>query len=599
MENEKRILLAIILSIAVLFLYQSLFAPPPKKTSPRKEAVEEALPEDPQIPASQRIKAPEAMPEIRDLPDGDSVNSVKADGPESLIRVSNDLFNAVFCLPSARIKSFSLLQYRDSIEKPWIMKFIHSLLSSGDDQDSARNQEDAFKNLIKDSLSRQDALPLRASFIGADGSVLAVSPWTSNADSLVVGSGASEASLLLTGTGNTNLEVRKELTFSQNNYRIDLNLTFSNKSDSALSGNAFMEWTSPFPEKKGGGFFSAGMNNNTQFSYFINGKVEKKALHDIESDIVLEGDILWTAIEEKYFTSAVVPLQEKPSQIRVSTAGKRIAAYQIIFPQISLQPGQDKSYGFSLYMGPKDIDILKQQGFRLEKTIDFGFFDIIAKPLLLSLKFFYRFIGNYGLAIILITIIIKIIFWPLTHKSYTSMKGMQSIQPEIAALKEKYKDNKEEFAKQQMSLYKKYKVNPLGGCLPMLLQIPVFIALYRVLGDSIELRHANFISFWINDLSAKDPTYITPLLMGLSMLVQQKMTPTAADPAQAKMMMFMPIIFTVMFLNFPSGLVIYWLVNNVISVAQQIYTNKKSHDPGGAECSPSKSKQKPSKKRSR
>ena len=156
------------------------------------------------------------------------------------------------------------------------------------------------------------------------------------------------------------------------------------------------------------------------------------------------------------------------------------------------------------------------------------------------------------------------------------MEGMRSIQPEITKLKEKYKDNKEEFAKQQMELYKKYKVNPLGGCLPMLLQIPVFIAFYRVLNDSIELRHANFISFWINDLSAKDPTYVAPLLMGLSMLIQQKMTPAAGDPAQQKMMMLMPIVFTVMFLNFPAGLVIYWLINNVLSIAQQVYTNKKS-----------------------
>ncbi len=268
-----------------------------------------------------------------------------------------------------------------------------------------------------------------------------------------------------------------------------------------------------------------------------------------------------------------------------------------MYPFISLNPGEEKTYSFFLYIGPKDIDILSSQNALLEKTINFGWFDIIAKPLLLSLKFFYKYIGNYGLAIILITIIIKILFWPLANKSFKSMKGMQSIQPEIAKLKEKYKDNKEEFAKQQMALYKQYNVNPLGGCLPMLLQIPVFISLYRVLADSIELRHADFISFWINDLSAKDPTYIAPLLMGASMFLQQKMTPSAADPTQAKMMMFMPLIFTVMFLSFPSGLVIYWLLNNVLSIAQQLYINKKSNVPGGNECSPSKPKQKQSKKR--
>ncbi|MCX5901149.1 MAG: membrane protein insertase YidC, partial [Proteobacteria bacterium] len=206
----------------------------------------------------------------------------------------------------------------------------------------------------------------------------------------------------------------------------------------------------------------------------------------------------------------------------------------------------------------------------------------------------------YGLAIILVTIIIKILFWPLTHKSYESMKGMQKIQPELAALKEKYKDNKEEFARQQLSLYKKYNVNPLSGCLPILIQIPVFIALYNALMYSIELRHANFVSFWINDLSAKDPTYIAPIIMGISQFLQQKMTPTTSmDPMQAKMMLFMPLVFTFMFLSFPSGLVIYWLVNNVISLVQQLYINNKISDSGGKECSPSKSKPKQLKKQSR
>jgi len=189
------------------------------------------------------------------------------------------------------------------------------------------------------------------------------------------------------------------------------------------------------------------------------------------------------------------------------------------------------------------------------------------------LKFFYNLIHNYGVAIILLTIVIKLILYPLTHKSFKSMKEMQKIQPKITALREKYKDNKEMLNKEIMTLYRTQKVNPLGGCLPMLLQIPVFFALYKVLLDSIELRHAPFI-FWIQDLSAKDPYYITPILMGASMFIQQKMTPQVGDPTQAKLMLMLPIVFTFMFLNFPSGLVIYWLVNNLLSIAQQFYINK-------------------------
>jgi YidC/Oxa1 family membrane protein insertase len=192
---------------------------------------------------------------------------------------------------------------------------------------------------------------------------------------------------------------------------------------------------------------------------------------------------------------------------------------------------------------------------------------------LIFLKYINKGTHNFGLAIIVLTIVIKILFFPLTHTSYKSMKDMQKVQPLMLKLKKKYKDDKEKLNKEIMALYRSHKVNPLGGCLPMILQIPVFFALYKALLGSIELRHAPFI-FWINDLSAKDPYYITPIIMGASMFIQQKMTPTVGDPTQAKIMLLMPIVFTIMFLNFPSGLVIYWLVNNVLSIGQQFYINK-------------------------
>jgi len=194
--------------------------------------------------------------------------------------------------------------------------------------------------------------------------------------------------------------------------------------------------------------------------------------------------------------------------------------------------------------------------------------------LLVVLKFFYQYTGNYGVAIIILTILIKILFHPLTRKQYESMREMQKIQPKMQAIREKFKNDKERMNREVMDLYRTHKINPLGGCWPMLLQIPVFFALYKALLNSIELRHAPFM-LWIQDLSEKDPCYVTPIIMGVTMFLQQKMTPAAGDPNQQKMMMFMPIIFTFLFLSFPSGLVLYWLVNNILTIGQQFVSQRR------------------------
>jgi YidC/Oxa1 family membrane protein insertase len=199
------------------------------------------------------------------------------------------------------------------------------------------------------------------------------------------------------------------------------------------------------------------------------------------------------------------------------------------------------------------------------------------------LNFFYDYVGNYGVAIIILTFVIKIIFWPLSHKSYKSMEKMKKIQPMMKKLKEQYKDDRQKMNQELMQLYKTYKVNPAGGCLPMILQIPVFIGLYEALLGALELRHATFITHvpftdivWLADLSAKDPLYVTPVVMGLSMFLQQKMSPTAGDPTQAKIMLFMPIFLTFIFLNFPAGLVVYFITNNILSMAQQWWILRKA-----------------------
>ena len=283
--------------------------------------------------------------------------------------------------------------------------------------------------------------------------------------------------------------------------------------------------------------------------------------------------ILWAGFADKYFLSAILSEKSSIASVELKKNGAGFLESTVSSPQFTVNPGQSVTSEYRLFVGPKDIDVLKAQGNSLEQSLDLGWFTVIAKPLLYTLKFFYRYVGNYGIAIIIITIILKALFFPLTHKSYKSMKGMQKIQPEMAKLREKYKDDRDAMNKAVMELYREHKVNPMGGCLPMVVQIPVFFALYKSLMFSIELRHAPFF-FWVTDLADKDPYYVTPVIMGITMFFQQKMTPSNMDPMQQKMMLALPVVFTFMFLSFPSGLVLYWLVNNVLTISQQMYINK-------------------------
>ena len=235
--------------------------------------------------------------------------------------------------------------------------------------------------------------------------------------------------------------------------------------------------------------------------------------------------------------------------------------------------GDSKKYSYTLYVGPKDINDLKAAGAKLDEAIDYGWFTVIAVPILYLLRFFHGLIGNYGLAIILLTIFVKLLLHPINVKSLKSMKGMQQLQPRLKELQLKYKDDKQKLNQETMMLFKAHKVNPMGGCLPMLAQFPIYIALYKVLWNSIELYHAPFFWFY-KDLSAPDPYFITPILLGLFMVAQQKLTPSAsADPAQQRMMMIMPVMFTAFMLFLPVGLVVYILVNTVMSVTQQYMYN--------------------------
>lgn len=282
-----------------------------------------------------------------------------------------------------------------------------------------------------------------------------------------------------------------------------------------------------------------------------------------EPKIYKEG-LKWVAQEDKYFFASIVPSGQVLEAKAWNAQDSTVVALKV-------KPGVNS---FIVYAGPKEYERLQELKVGLEHIIDFGFFSILARPLFWILKFFHSFMGNYGWAIVLLTIIVRIPFIPLLNKSQKAMKKMQDIQPKLTELREKHKKDPQKLQKETMEMYKKYKVNPVSGCLPMLLQIPVFFALYKVLMIAIELRGAPFM-LWITDLSAKDPYYIMPIVMGITMVLQQKMTPTSLDPKMNKIMMLMPVVFTFLFLGFASGLVLYWLVNNILSIIQQFFINRK------------------------
>ncbi|OPY79583.1 MAG: Membrane protein insertase YidC [Syntrophorhabdus sp. PtaU1.Bin058] len=373
--------------------------------------------------------------------------------------------------------------------------------------------------------------------------------------------------LTFTGTLEDGKKVRKIYTFHPDSYLIDMKAEFeiTDKDKTAVE-------FAVISGKKESSYVFKG-------PFVYNGK-KLEQIDKIEKTMDFSKNYTYAGFDDGFFAFIWIPDEgsKPPLSIYKTDSGT---------PVVRLSPDKGTLSG-KLFFGPKQSDVLKSLNVKAEKIIDFGWFDIIAKPLIMFMNFTYRFTHNYGIDIIILTILIKIIFYPLSVKSYKSMKEMQKLQPMVAKLKEKYKNDRAKLNQEMMGLYKTRGVNPMGGCLPMVIQIPVFFALYKALSGAIELRHAPFF-WWINDLSAPEdlfsfvipgigftvPVRILPLIMGITQVIQQKMTPTSADPLQEKMMLFMPIFFTFLFWGFPAGLVLYWLVNNVISIGQQYYINKK------------------------
>jgi len=544
---DKRTLLAFGLSFLVFLVWAILYAPKPKDrpvdeySTPKKEQVQASLKD-------------------RTMPSGPKRHLMLEAGTSSKdIRVDTELYTAIFSGSGPLIKGFKLKKYRSKVEK-----------------------DAPLKELVH--VGNKDGYGFNLGFSGQNIPNVAWATYRVNDQDITVRAGDGPKDLIYEYESPQGIEIRTRFLFYADTYKIDLSVMIDNKSEYIIDDNLSLNLArSPLETKKSYGAFE-GM------ALLLDDKLKEVKVEKLE-DRLFSGQISWIAYEEPYFMTALINENDYKATAKSTVLPDGEIRISYITPSLNLGQAQNTTENFSLYLGPRDLYVLKALDRKLEKAINFGWFDIIAKPLLATLRFFNKYVSNYGVSIILLTILIKILFWPLTHKSYQSMKEMRRLQPMMAKIREKYKGNKQEMNKQLMSLYKTYKINPMGGCLPMVIQIPVFFALFRVLPNSIELRHAPFV-LWIQDLSAPDrlfsfpfqipfmaPPYGIPILtliMGASMFIQQKMTPTTGDPAQAKMMMLLPIVFTFLFINFPSGLVLYWLVNNILSIAQQYRINRQS-----------------------
>lgn len=538
---ERRAIVAAVLIAALLLLYQVLFPPasppPPQEESPSEQK---------NLPAPVPPPSPPPPPKT----------TRAAPVPQRTAAVETPLYRAQVGSDGGRLLEW-LLRYRG--DKPMVVP--GSLGSKG--------------------------LSLRRPQAGTEPLAFELKE-----DRLVLGAERPRGELVLVGEDSFGMRVTETLRFEAQDYRLEIQLKLENRHSVPQAPEVLLAWTAQQKWPQGDAEKFQGQRP-TRVVRLGSAGLERQAIEEI-SDATVDGT--WIGLESEWYIAVLIPRSPGFKLVTTKgTDGQAEVALKAALPMLG--PGQSWEGRAQVYVGPKEYDRLRGVGVGLEQTIHFGnFFFIpflpmewVCVPILWLMNFFYRYIPNYGIAIILLTVITKIIFYPLTLKSMASMKGMQTIQPQVNAIRAKYKGDPQRLQRETLELYRKHGINPMGGCLPMLIQIPIFYALYVVFSLSVELQNAVFLCFgrlfgmaiWICDLAQQDPTYVLPILMGASMFVQQKMTPAVGDPRQAKMMLFMPVIFTFMFLNLPSGLVLYWFVSNVLQILQQYYMNVGTKPKGG------------------
>lgn len=537
--DQRRLLAILIFSFAAVMLWDNW--------NRSQEPVQAVAPTDTRPAAQQQEEASVPTPSAG-LPADDSpgapVVSESVTPQTSRMVVRTDMFEAEISSQGGQIVRLSLLQHAASNEEgaPPFRLF----------DDGMRHHYFAQSGLIGEGLPNhhtQHQLP---------------------ADDMTLAEGQDELVVRLPAVTDADLAVTKVLTFHRGSYVIDVAYEVENHSEQAHSAHAYFQFARDGEEAESVQVFGVRTFTGPAV-YTEENKFEKVDFEEIDegkAEFTSRATNGWISMVQHYFVAAWLPQGGAERENFVRKIGNNLYSAGVIMPMESLAPGESTSIGTRLYAGPQEQDHLDQIAPGLGLVVDYGWLTMIAAPLFWVLSWFHKLTGNWGWSIILVTFAIKLVFFPLSATSYKSMARMRVLAPRMQRIKELYGSDKARMQQEVMKMYRTEKVNPLGGCLPILVQIPVFIALYWVLLGSVEVRHAPWLG-WITDLSARDPYFILPVLMGASMLVQMKLNPTPPDPIQAKVMMALPVVFTVMFLWFPSGLVLYWVVNNILSIAQQ------------------------------
>jgi YidC/Oxa1 family membrane protein insertase len=543
---EKRVIVFLVLSLGIIFGYEYLIKelgllPEPTISEEAEPSTSETSSPSSIGPASPTPGAPATTNIAPQKPSAGEIRPQdprrESSAPEFIV-VETELYRATFTTRGAALTSWELKRYRSSSDGKSLVqlvrqrgKFAEPLTVTVDDTSHSKELSEGIYRVEKDFTTLDQGHPTGH----------------------ITFSYSNPA---------TDVRLEKQLTFHTDSYVVDIALKSSGLAEAVKLGLGtnfgVVDW--------GEGFIGS-----VGAASLIDDKIE----HDMpEAETEHKGPVKWVALQDKYFISALIP--KTSASAWPKKQGDKLVSTAVRLPVDS----SGAPLEVQLFAGPKEFDTLQSLQIRLEDTIDFGWFlfgswdtvRAVAKPIFSVLRYINDYTHNYGVTIILLTIIIKVLFVPLQYKSYTSMKKMQGIQPKVAAVQEKFKDDRERLNKELIKLYRDHKVNPVGGCLPMVLQMPVFVSLFNILYMTIDLRQAP-LGLWITDLSLQDPYYILPIIMGISMMVMQKIQPTTMDPTQAKMMLMLPVAMTFLFVNFPAGLVLYWLTNNVLTIVQQFVTD--------------------------
>jgi YidC/Oxa1 family membrane protein insertase len=540
MDNQ-RLFLFVALSFVMLLLWQAWiedYGPAPQATG----SAGVAAPADNTAPAEGGADIPAAAPPAGSAPEASLPDSDLLKPGETVV-VETDLYRIHISTTGGDLRQVDLLEYP---------------ANTSADSPPFRLMNDSLPNLFV----LQSGL---RSSTGAEPThhIIYTTPQTRYS----LPAAADTLQIPLSWRSPEGVEVIKRYTFHRGSYVIDLDHEVRNGSGSDWEGRAYRQLQRTQIAETGQSSFiytyMGGVIYSPEEKYE---KIKFDEMAEQDLDRTITGG--WAAMLQHYFLGAVIPGADIPQRYYTKTLSNARYVIGMISPARTVPADANSTFSSRLYVGPKLQDVMKQVAPGLELTVDYGILTVLAQPLFWLLKTIHNFVGNWGWAIVLVTVIIKLAFYKLSETSYKSMANMRKMAPRMQSLKERYGDDRQKLNQAMMELYKKEKINPLGGCLPIVVQIPVFIALYWVLLESVELRQAPFM-LWITDMSSPDPYYVLPLLMGATMLIQQKLNPAPLDPIQAKVMMVLPVVFTVFFAFFPSGLVLYWVVNNTLSIAQQ------------------------------